>query len=106
MPVKTGQPPKNVADLFDAGTKAAMQGLDKDALFALSDNGGQFVLATAMFNYKAYAGAQGGTLSTACTMALTFTHENGQWKITGYDVSVTRQGAQVEGDSTTTAVTK
>ena len=33
MPVKTGQPPKNVADLFDAGTKAAMQGLDKDALF-------------------------------------------------------------------------
>ena len=37
---------------------------------------------------------------------VTFTPENGQWKITGYDVSVTRQGAQVEGDSTTTAVTK
>jgi len=49
---------------------------------------------------------QGGTLSTARTTALTFTPENGQWKITGYDVSVTRQGAQVEGATTTTAVKK
>jgi len=73
---------------------------------ALSDNGGQFVLATATFNYKADVAVQGGTLSTARTTALTFTPENGQWKITGYDVSVTRQGAQVEGATTTTAVKK
>jgi hypothetical protein len=127
VPVKKGQPPKNVAELFDAGTQAAIQGPDKGVLFengepkrtgdfkasaepvlinALSDNGGQFVLATATFNYKANVAVQGGTLSTARTTALTFTPENGQWKITGYDVSVTRQGAQVEGATTTTAVKK
>ena len=116
-PVKTGKPPTgDVASLFDAGTQAAIQGPDKGVLFengqpkltgdfkpaaepvvitALSDGNGQFVLATAAFAYR-------GTLNTARTIALTFTPDNG-WKITGYDVTLTRQGAQVEGSTTGTA---
>jgi hypothetical protein len=121
-PVKTGKPPEAVSDLFDAGTQAAIQGPDKDVLFengqpeltgdftpaaepvvitALSDGNGQFVLATAAFAYRADVGVEGGTLNTARTIALTFTPDNG-WKITGYDVTLTRQGAQVEGSTTST----
>ena len=116
--------PRTCAGLFDAGTQAAIQGPDKDVLFesgkpaltgdfkpaaepvmitALSDGNGQFVLATAAFTYRADEGVEGGTLTTARTIALTFTPENGAWKITGYDVSLTRQGAQVEGSTTSTA---
>ena len=122
-PVKTGKPPTDVSGLFDAGTQAAIQGPDKDVLFengqpkltgdfkpaaepvvitALSDGNGQFVLATAAFTYRADEGVEGGTLNTARTIALTFTPDNG-WKITGYDVTLTRQGAQVEGSTTETA---
>jgi hypothetical protein len=122
-PVKTGKAPADVSALFDAGTQAAIQGPDKDVLFesgkpaltgdfkpaaepviitALSDGNGQFVLATAAFSYRADVGVEGGTLNTARTIALTFTPENGEWKITGYDVSLTRQGAQVEGSTTST----
>jgi hypothetical protein len=122
-PVKTGKPPTDVAGLFDGGTQTAIQGPDKDVLFengtpkltgdfkpsadpviitALSDANGQFVLATATFNYRVDVGVDGGTMNTARTTALTFAADNG-WKITGYDVSVTRQGAQVEGPATTTA---
>jgi hypothetical protein len=122
-PVKTGKPPTDASALFDAGTQAAIQGPDKDVLFengqpkltgdfkpaaepvvisALSDGNGQFVLATAAFKYRADEGVEGGTLNTARTIALTFTPDNG-WKITGYDVTLTRQGAQVEGSTTGTA---
>jgi hypothetical protein len=122
-PVKTGKPPTEVSGLFDAGTQAAIQGPDKDVLFeggqpkltgdfkpaadpvlitALSDGNGQFVLATAAFTYRADEGVEGGTLNTARTIALTFTPDDG-WKITGYDVTLTRQGAQVEGSTTGTA---
>src|SRR5437660_629571 len=122
-PVKTGKPPTDVSGLFDAGTQAAIQGPDKDVLFengqpkltgdfkpaaepviitALSDGNGQFVLATAAFTYHVDEGVEGGTLNTARTIALTFTPDNG-WKITGYDVTLTRQGAQVEGSTTGTA---
>jgi len=122
-PVKTGAPPTDVAGLFDAGTQAAIQGPDKDVLFengqpkltgdfkpaaepviitALSDGNGQFVLASAAFTYRAGEGVEGGTLNTARTIVLTFTPDNG-WKITGYDVTLTRQGAQVEGSTTATA---
>jgi hypothetical protein len=122
-PVKTGKPPTGVSALFDAGTQAAIQGPDKDVLFengqpkltgdfkpaadpvvitALSDGNGQFVLATAAFTYRADEGVEGGTLNTARTIAMTFTPDNG-WKITGYDVTLTRQGAQVEGSTTGTA---
>jgi hypothetical protein len=124
VPVKTGKPAADVSGLFDAGTQVAIQGPDKDVLFesgkpaltgdfkpaadpviitALSDGNGQFVLATATFAYRADAGVEGGTLTTARTIALTFTPENGAWKITGYDVALTRQGAQVEGSTTSTA---
>jgi hypothetical protein len=124
VPVKAGKPATDVSGLFDAGTQAAIQGPDKDVLFesgkpaltgdfkpaaepviitALSDGNGQFVLATATFAYRADAGVEGGTLNTARTIALTFTPENGAWKITGYDVSLTRQGAQVEGSTASTA---
>jgi hypothetical protein len=123
VPVKTGKAATDVSSLFDAGTQAAIQGPDKDVLFesgkpaltgdfkpaaepviitALSDGNGQFVLATATFAYRADVGVEGGTLNTARTIALTFTPENGEWKITGYDVSLTRQGAQVEGSTTST----
>jgi hypothetical protein len=116
-PVKTGKPPENIAELFDAGTQVAIQGPDKDVLFesgqpeligdfkpaaepviitALSDGGGQFVLATATFNYSSEVAVKGGTLQTARTVTLTFVPEGGQWKITGYDATVTRQGAQVD----------
>jgi hypothetical protein len=122
-PVKTGKPATDISGLFDAGTQAAIQGPDKDVLFesgkpaltgdfkpaaepviitALSDGNGQFVLSTAAFAYRADVGVDGGTLNTARTIALTFTPENGEWKITGYDVSLTRQGAQVEGSTTST----
>src|SRR4030088_3127392 len=80
-PVKTGKPPENVAELFDAGTHPALQGPDKDVLSenappqrtgdfnpaaqpviitALSDGGGQFVLATASFNYSSTVAVKGG----------------------------------------------
>lgn len=116
-PAKTGQPPQNVGELFDAGTQAAIQGPDKDVLFengepkrtgdfkpsaspviitALSDGGGQFVLATAAFDYSAEVGVKGGALQTARHIALTFSSEGGQWRITAYDVSVARQGAEVD----------
>jgi hypothetical protein len=122
-PVKTGRPPTDVSGLFDAGTQIAIQGPDKDVLFengqpkltgdfkpaaepviitALSDGNGQFVLATAAFTYRADEGVAGGTLNTSRPIALTFTPDNG-WKITGYDVTLTRQGAQVEGSTTGTA---
>jgi len=122
-PVKTGKPPTDVSSLFDAGTQTAIQGPDKDVLFengqpkltgdfkpaaepvvitALSDGNGQFVLATAAFTYRADEGVDGGTLNTSRTIALTFTPDSG-WKITGYDVTLTRQGAQVEGSTTGTA---
>jgi hypothetical protein len=117
VPVKTGRPPQNVGELFDAGTQAAIQGPDKDVLFesgepkrtgdfkptaspviitALSDNGGQFVLVTATLNYSAEVGVMGGALQTARSIALTLNPEGGVWKITAYDVSVNRQGAEVE----------
>jgi hypothetical protein len=116
-PVKTGKAPENVAELFDAGTQPALAGPDKDVLFesgqpertgdftpaadpvmitALSDGSGQFVLATATFNYSSSVVVKGGMLQTARTVALTFIPEGGQWKITGYDASVSRQGAQVD----------
>jgi hypothetical protein len=116
-PVKTGKPPENIAELFDAGTQLAIQGPDKDVLFesgqpeltgdfipaaepviitALSDGGGQFVLTTATFNYSSQVQVKDGTLQTARTVTLTFVPEGGQWKITGYDATVTRQGAQVD----------
>jgi len=122
-PVKTGKPPTDVSGLFDAGTQTAIQGPDKDVLFengqpkltgafkpaaepvvitALSDGNGQFVLATAAFTYRADEGVDGGTLNTSRTIALTVTPDSG-WKITGYDVTLTRQGAQVEGSTTGTA---
>jgi hypothetical protein len=117
VPAKTGEPPQNVAELFDGGTQVAIQGPDKDVLFengepkrtgdfkpaaspviitALSNGGGQFVLATAAFDYSAEVGVSGGALQTARSIALTFSSEGGQWKITGYDVAVTRQGAEVD----------
>ncbi len=123
-PVKTSKPAKDLSGLFDAGAATAIQGPDKDVLFengqpprtgdfkpsaqpvvitALSDGSGQFALASAAFTYNADVGVKGGTLTTARNITLTFVLENGQWKISGYDVSVTRQGAEVEG-STTTAV--
>jgi len=123
-PVKTGTPPADVAGLFDGGTQAAIQGPDKDVLFengtprrtgtfkptadpvlitALSDGNGQFVLATAAFNYRTEVGVEGGTMRTARTVALTFAPDNGPWKITGYDVSLLREGAQVEGSTTSEA---
>jgi hypothetical protein len=116
-PVKTGKPPTDLSALFDAGTQAALQGPDKDVLFengqpertgdflpaaqpvtitALSDGTGQFVLATAGFAYTSEVGVTGGTLKTARNIALTFISEGGQWKITGYDVLVLREGAEVE----------
>jgi hypothetical protein len=117
LPVKTGEPAKDVSGLFDAGTQAAITGPDKDVLFengqpertgdfkpaaepviivALSDGNGQFVLATAGFNYTAEVGVKGGTLKTTRSISLTFAPENGQWKITGYDTSVIREGAEVD----------
>jgi hypothetical protein len=117
LPVKTGEPAKDVSALFDAGTQAAITGPDKDVLFengqpertgdfkpaaepviivALSDGNGQFVLATAGFNYTAEVGVKGGTLKTTRSISLTFAPENGQWKITGYDTSVIREGAEVD----------
>jgi hypothetical protein len=117
QPVKTGEPAKDLSGLFDAGTQAAINGPDKDVLFengqpertgdfkpaaepviivALSDGNGQFVLATAGFNYTSEVGVKGGTLKTARSISLTFTPENGQWKITGYDTSVIREGTEVD----------
>jgi hypothetical protein len=116
-PVKTGKPPQNVGEVFDAGSQAAIQGPDKDVLFesgepkrvgdfkaaaspviitALSDRSGQFVLVTAAFNYSAEVGVNGGLLKTARTLALTLGREGGPWRITGYDVSVNREGAEVD----------
>jgi hypothetical protein len=122
VPVKTGKPPENVAELFDAGTQVAIQGPDKDVLFengqpaltgdyipsaqpviitALSDGNGQFVLATAAFSFTSEVGVKGGTLKTTRNIALTMTPDAG-WKITGYDVGVIREGASV-GVPTATA---
>jgi hypothetical protein len=117
VPARESEPPQNVAELFDAGTQGAIQGPDKDVLFesgqpertgdfkpaaepvlitALSDGTGDFVLATAGFTYASEVGVKGGTLKTVRTIAFTVAPEGGLWKITGYDVGVTREGAEVE----------
>ena len=116
-PVKTDTPAKDLSGLFDAGTQVAIKGPDKEVLFengqpertgdfkpaaepviivALSNDNGEFVLATAGFNYTAEVGVKGGTLKAARNIAVTFAPENGQWKITGYDMSLTREGAEVD----------
>jgi len=117
VPVKTGKPPEGVTELFDGGTQAALEGPDKDVLFengepqlagdfkpaaspviitALSDGNGRFVLATAAFDYSAEVVVKTGVLATTRNVALTFSSEGGPWRITGYDLSVTRQGAEVD----------
>jgi hypothetical protein len=54
------------------------------------------VLVTAAFDYSSEVGVKDGLLKTGRNITLTLVPEGGQWKITGYDVYVSRQGAEVD----------
>ena len=97
-PIRTPRAPAGAA----SGSKPPSQRSRTMQLVVIAVAAGLLVLATAAFTYRADEGVEGGTLNTARTIALTFTPDNG-WKITGYDVTLTRQGAEVEGSTTGTA---
>ena len=123
-PVKTAKPPTDVAGLFDAGTQTAIQGPDKDVLF---ENGqpkltGDFkpaadpVIITALSDGNGQFGAGDGGVHVPCRRggrgrhAEHLPHDRARssppttgGRSPATDVTLTRQGARVEGSTTGTA---
>jgi hypothetical protein len=125
-PIRKGEAASDIAAIFEAGAAARLEGPDRAALFdeglpevtksftptaqpvtitALSDQAGAFVIATAILVYGAELEVDGGTVTVARTAELTMVPEPEGWKITSYDVLVTRDGPGVEPTTTTAAST-
>lgn len=123
-PVTEGEVPEELAQYFDAGTTARLEGPDRAVLFdedlpeltgsftplaqpvvltALSDGTGAFVLATAAVNYEATVETEDGDVKITRQMELTLLPEGGLWKITGYDVILVRDGRGITSTTTTAA---
>jgi hypothetical protein len=123
-PVTEGEVPEELAQYFDAGTTARLEGPDRAVLFdedlpeltgsftplaqpviltALSDGTGAFVLATAAVNYEATAETEDGDVKITRQMELTLAPEAGLWKITGYDIILVRDGRGIRSTTTTAA---
>ena len=121
--VSEGEPGGDLATVFDAGAAARLTGPDRAVLVeeglpeltgdfepsaqpvvltGLSDGTGAFVLVSAFFNYAANAEVEGGRVTITRATELTMVPEGANWKITGYDVVVTRDSPGT-GTTTTTA---
>ncbi len=121
--VVEGEPGRDLATVFDAGAAARLDGPDRAVvleeglpeltgdfepsaqpviLTGLSDGTGAFVLVSAYFNYAAKAEVEGGRVTITRATELTMVPEGANWKITGYDVVLTRDGPGT-GTTTTTA---
>ncbi|HEX6311477.1 MAG TPA: hypothetical protein VF152_07590, partial [Acidimicrobiia bacterium] len=124
QPIREGEVAPDVAAVFEAGAAAQLEGPDRGALFdeglpevttaftptaqpvtitALSDGTGTFVIATALLQYVAELGVADGTLTVTRTAELTMIPEAEGWRITSYDVVVTRDGPGIAPTTTTVA---
>jgi hypothetical protein len=118
--VREGEPGRDLATAFDAFAAARLDGPDRAVLLeeglpeltgdfepsaqpviltGLSDGTGAFVVVSAFFNYAADAEVEGGRVTITRATELTMVPEGASWKITGYDVVLTRDGP---GTATTT----
>lgn len=125
-PLRTGAKVSGVAPLFDAGAGAQLLGPDGAVLFdaglpamtggvavkappvpitVLADANGTFVLATTTLLLDTTAKAGKATYRILRQGELVLAPDQGTWKITGYDFSVTRQGPGID-TTTSTAVKK
>jgi hypothetical protein len=122
--VRNGEPAKDLATVFDAGAAARLDGPDRATLLeaglpeltgdftpsaqpviltGLSDGSGAFVLASVAFTYTAKAEVDKGTVTITRVTELTMVPEGATWKITGYDVVLTRDGPGNASTTTTVA---
>jgi hypothetical protein len=125
-PIRDGKASEEIAGIFDAGTGARLDGPDRAVLFeeglpeltgtftpiaqpviltALSDPGGNFVLVTASLTYRATLEVDDGVVTISRNGELTLLPEGDTWKITGYDVGLTRELPGVASPTTTAAAT-
>jgi len=123
-PMTEGEVPEELAQYFDAGTTARLEGPDRAVLFdedlpeltgsftplaqpviltALSDGTGAFVLATAAVKYEATAETEDGDVKITRQIELTLAPEAGLWKITGYDIILVLDGRGITSTTTTAA---
>jgi hypothetical protein len=125
-PLRGGTKVSGVAAFFDAGAGAQLLGPDGAVLFdaglpamtggittkappvpitALADANGTFVLASTTLLLDTTAKAGKATYRILRQGELVLAPDQGAWKITGYDFSVTRQGPGID-TTTSTAVKK
>jgi hypothetical protein len=116
-PLKTGEAAPDVSALFDPATAAQLSGPARGALFdeglprasggitatapvvevsGLSDASGAFVLATVGSTVDIVAETDDGDLTIHRVTDLTLVPDGPTWKISGYKVTVSRQGAGVK----------
>jgi hypothetical protein len=122
-PIREGETARDVAAIFDAGTAPQLDGPDRAVLLdeglpeltgnltpvakpvilsGLSDGTGSFVLVTANLTYEVKYEADEGDVTSTRFTELTMAPEGSAWKITGYDIVVTRE-VLGRGSTTTTA---
>jgi len=122
--VRDGEPARDLATVFDAGAATRLDGPDRATLLeeglteltgdftpsvqpviltGLSDGSGAFVLVSAAFTYEARAKVEQGAVKITRVTELTMVPDAGSWKITGYDVVLTRDGPGVASTTTTVA---
>jgi hypothetical protein len=123
-PVREGETAEAIGALFDGVTAPRLEGPDRAVLFeeglpdltgsfkpsalpvnltALSDGAGNFVLVTASFVYSATVEAKQGEIVILRNTELTLVPDGGAWKITAYDVHLTRELPETEPTTTTAA---
>ena len=124
-PVVEGEVSEDTTAIFDAATQPRLNGPDRPVIFeeglpeltasfeplaqpviltALSDAGGNFVLVTAILNYSALYETDAGQITSNRYSELTMLpSEDGVWRITGYDIVVTREGPGTQATTTTAA---
>ncbi len=120
---RDGEPGADLATVFDAATALRLEGPDRAVLLeeglgdltgdfepraqpviltGLSDGTGAFVLVSAAFTYVAVARVEKGKVTITRVTELTMVPERATWKVTGYDVVLTRDGPGV-GTTTSAA---
>lgn len=121
----TGTPAKDLAENFTASAAAALTGPEQDALVdtavpkatgamkttlaplnltAFSDQGGAIDLVGTTFDLTVTTIAKDGPITIHRTGELMLTREGGAWKILGFTLAVTRDGAGLgTGPTSTTA---
>jgi hypothetical protein len=123
-PVRTGETAADISSVFDAGAVTRLEGPDRAVLFdeglpevtksfvptaqpviitALSDGASAFVIATATLVYQATLETDEGTITVNRTADLTMVPEPDAWRITSFDVIVSRDGPGIQPTTTTAA---